>query len=309
MSDSLQLLRRKIEGAGEVASVVSAMKAVAASSITQYECAVAALSDYYRTIELGLSLCFRSNALAADLAPGAGRITGVIVFGSDQGMVGQFNDELAAFVGSQLAVLPGEKEIWVCGLQMQESLANKGFAISGHFDLPASIDSINPLIVAALSTIEPHLLRWQGGGLYLLNNRPIDEAVFEPVSRKILPFDGAWLKARSQTVWPTKKLPEIVGDAESAFVREYLFISIYQACAESLAGENACRLAAMQRAEKNVADLLTRLNQTYRRLRQSSIDEEMFDVISGFEALPDAKKRSVPGLRITSEADSDNHVS
>jgi F-type H+-transporting ATPase subunit gamma len=70
-----------------------------------------------------------------------------------------------------------------------------------------------------------------------------------------------------------------------ALVREYLFVSLFSACAESLASENASRLAAMQRAEKNIDELLEEQNRTFHRLRQSAIDEELFDVISGFEAL------------------------
>jgi F-type H+-transporting ATPase subunit gamma len=70
-----------------------------------------------------------------------------------------------------------------------------------------------------------------------------------------------------------------------ALIREYLFVSIFRACAESLASENASRLAAMQRADKNIDELLEDLNVKFHRLRQSGIDEEMFDVISGFEAL------------------------
>ncbi|MEI8631787.1 F0F1 ATP synthase subunit gamma [Vibrio sp. PP-XX7] len=70
-----------------------------------------------------------------------------------------------------------------------------------------------------------------------------------------------------------------------AFVREYLFVSLFRACAESLASENASRLAAMQRAEKNIDELKEDLNRTFHRLRQSGIDEELFDVILGFEAL------------------------
>jgi F0F1-type ATP synthase membrane subunit c/vacuolar-type H+-ATPase subunit K len=66
---------------------------------------------------------------------------------------------------------------------------------------------------------------------------------------------------------------------------EYLFVSLFRACAESLASENASRLAAMQRADKNIDELLEDLNGTFHRLRQSGIDEELFDVISGFEAL------------------------
>jgi len=70
-----------------------------------------------------------------------------------------------------------------------------------------------------------------------------------------------------------------------ALIREYLFVSLFRACAESLASENANRLAAMQRADKNIDDLLESLNGTFHRLRQSDIDEELFDVVAGFDAL------------------------
>ena len=75
----------------------------------------------------------------------------------------------------------------------------------------------------------------------------------------------------------------------SALIKEYLFVSIFKACAESLASENASRLAAMQRAEKNIDEILDDLKQNYNRLRQSTIDEELFDVVAGFEALKDRK--------------------
>ena len=73
-------------------------------------------------------------------------------------------------------------------------------------------------------------------------------------------------------------------------IREYLFVSLFRACAESLASENASRLAAMQRADKNIDDLLEDLNGNFHRLRQSGIDEELFDVVSGFEALSVVKQ-------------------
>ncbi len=76
-----------------------------------------------------------------------------------------------------------------------------------------------------------------------------------------------------------------------ALVREYLFVSLFKACAESLASENASRLAAMQRAEKNIGELLDDLGQKFHLLRQSSIDEELFDVVSGFEALKKDNQR------------------
>jgi len=41
----------------------------------------------------------------------------------------------------------------------------------------------------------------------------------------------------------------------------------------------------MQRADKNIDELLETLNGKFQRMRQSGIDEELFEVISGFEAL------------------------
>jgi F-type H+-transporting ATPase subunit gamma len=292
MSDTLEILRRKIDGAGEVASVVSAMKAVAGSSIGQYENAVTALNEYSHAVKLALSLCFRHDRLPGDepvTGSGSNEI-GVIVFGSDQGLVGQFNDRLADFVVSTLAKLTGQKKIWAVGQRMLESLKGINLDIAGNFELPGSVSGITPLIVNVVTMMEPDLPKWRKGGFYLIHNRPESGSVYVPVAVRLLPLDRQWRSQSANTPWPTKVLPELVGDVEAAIIREYLFITIFQACAESLASENASRLAAMQRAEKNVADLLGKLNQKYHRLRQSSIDEELFDVISGFEAI-NAKRR------------------
>jgi len=73
---------------------------------------------------------------------------------------------------------------------------------------------------------------------------------------------------------------------------EYLFVSLFRACAQSLASENASRLAAMERADKNIDELLDGLRGSFHRLRQNGIDEELFDVISGFVALSRPRLRA-----------------
>ena len=72
----------------------------------------------------------------------------------------------------------------------------------------------------------------------------------------------------------TGSLPEVLGGGTATLrvlIREYLFISLFRACAKSLSSENASRLTAMQRADKNIDELLEGLNGTYHRLRQSGI--------------------------------------
>ncbi len=75
----------------------------------------------------------------------------------------------------------------------------------------------------------------------------------------------------------------------SALVRQYLFVSLYRAVAESLASENAARLAAMERAEKNTKERLDELRLQYHRSRQISITEELLDIMAGFEAITGQK--------------------
>ena len=119
MSENTASLTRKISSAGDLQSVVRTMKALAASSIGQYDKSVRALGDYYRTVELGLGACFRQSRPAAPIAKRKGQTDagaiGAVVFGSDQGLVGQFNDVVADFAVKTLAALPGKPEVWAVG--------------------------------------------------------------------------------------------------------------------------------------------------------------------------------------------------
>ncbi len=293
MSNTTSSLRRKIAGAGDLQSVVRTMKAAAASSIGQYENSVKALADYYRTVELGLSVCIReigSEALApeANGDASAGTIDAV-VFGSDQGLVGQFNDEIADFALKTLAGLAGRPQLWAVGERVHARLSDTELPVMGVFDVPSSAAGITPLIGQILAETE---LRQNHGGdvteLYLFYNRPTSGASYTPFSQRLLPLDETWRSQLAEIPWPSKNLPEVIGghtETLRALIGGYLFVSLFRACAESLASENASRLAAMQRADKNIDDLLENLNGKYHRLRQGSIDEELFDVVSGFEAL------------------------
>jgi F-type H+-transporting ATPase subunit gamma len=71
----------------------------------------------------------------------------------------------------------------------------------------------------------------------------------------------------------------------SALIRQYLFVALYRAFAESMASENASRLGSMLAAEKNIQGHLSRLTVDYHQGRQQSITEELLDIVAGFEIL------------------------
>ncbi len=295
MSDTAASLRRKIDSAGDLQSVVRTMKAMAASSIGQYEQSVRALGDYYRTVELGLSVCFRDMRAAQSITGETGRTDaaaiGAVVFGSDQGLVGQFNDVAADYALKTLAALPGEHRVWAVGERVHARLADAGLESMGCFSVPNSVNAITSLVGQILMASEMRRSQGDIAELHLFYNRPAVGADYTPVSQRLLPLDEIWRRNLAERPWPTENLPEVIGGGAPTLrvlIREYLFVSLFRACAESLASENASRLAAMQRADKNIGELLDDLNGTSHRLRQSRIDAELFDVISGFEALNEA---------------------
>lgn len=291
MTDTTESLRLKIDGAGELQSVVRTMKALAASSITQYERAVRSLDDYYWAVQLSLVASLRKtpvNLTRHTVAPRTDETIGVIVFGSDQGLVGQFNETLAEFVETTLAARSGKKIVWAVGERVHACLADGRVRPTGLLNVPNSVNAITTLIGQLLTEIE--MQREQSGvdQVFLFHNRSKSRVAYEQFSQRLLPLDDLWRWELAELRWPGDNLPEVLGNSEDslrAFVSEYLFVSLFRACAESLASENASRLAAMQRAEKNIDELLDELKRTFHRLRQTNIDEELFDVISSYESL------------------------
>lgn len=296
--DTLENLRQKLEGAQEIKSVVRTMKAVAASNIGQYELAVSSLGDYFRTIALGIIAYFRQENIEGiyqqiETKRNEDKLTYVVVFGSDQGLVGQFNDSLTEFVSKSLKDLPGEIEIWAVGERIQLLLEDMGYNTSKLFSVPNSVNAITPLVQNILVKSEESFNHGNTNEVYIFHNQPKSGAGYEAVMQRILPLDEKWRQSLTIQKWPTNKIPQVIGGIRPtllALIHAYLFTSLFKACAESLNSENASRLAAMQRAEKNIEELLDDISHKFNSMRQSSIDEELFDVVSGFDALKKDKK-------------------
>ena len=291
MTETAEMLRRKMTGARELQSVVRTMKTMAAANMSRYEQAVRSLSDYSRTVRRGLGICLHEG-FGQELNPGSDtkdeRVSGSVIFGSDQGLAGRFNEMVADLAST---ILPRGKEappVWAVGERMTEHLESVGLHPMATFGVPAGVEAISPLVGRLLLHCESKLGSGQTARLQLFFCRRGADAGLEPVRRRLIPPGRAWLHELAGRPWPMKTLPEVVGDRDATFkalIREYLFVSLFRACAESMASENAGRLAAMQRAEKNIDDMLSDLRTRYHRMRQSRIDEELFDVVSGFEAL------------------------
>jgi F-type H+-transporting ATPase subunit gamma len=222
--------------------------------------------------------------------PSLGRKVAAVIFGSGQGMCGQFNEQIAAFALDRLQqTVSGSPDFAVIavGRRVAARLEDAGWLVAQQFDLPGSAAGITPRVQELLVKLEEWQTRGLVDRLLVFHHQPVHRAAYEPQSRQLLPVDPGWLTKLAQAPWPSRVLPTFSMEPERLFLvlmSHYLFVSLFRAFAASLAAENASRLAAMQAAESHIEDRLGELKLQFNDLRQNLITEELLDIMVGFEA-------------------------
>jgi F-type H+-transporting ATPase subunit gamma len=268
------------------------MKALAAVNIRQYEKAVESLAEYNRTIEMGLQILLRRRPEALALAkPEQTSRLGAVVFGSDQGMCGQLNDQIvshAIATMNDLGAVPENRTLLAVGLRVGGRLEDAGQPVEESLSIPGSTAGITPMVQEIVMIMEEWHARRRIDQIVLFFNKYLSGASYRPHTLHLWPVDLDWLQNLEKREWPTRVLPTFTMDWNRLFsllIRQYLFVSLYRAFAESLASENASRLASMQGAERNIEERLGELNAQFHQQRQMSITEELLDIVAGFTAL------------------------
>jgi F-type H+-transporting ATPase subunit gamma len=206
-------------------------------------------------------------------------------------MCGQFNDVVLNLASRHAEKMRGRGHdyyFWAAGERVLFGLED-GPGASEFFDLPSSISGITEQMNRIVETFG----RWQQERdtniLYIIHNRQEEQATgYRPVLTRVLPLDREWLAEKRKQPWPTNCIPMLGLQEEELFdqlLGQYLFASFFRAFSQSMASENAARLAAMQSAEKNIMEMEERLQGSYRQARQNMITSELFDIVSGFEAV------------------------
>ncbi len=294
---TMETLKRKIKSAEELQSVVKTMKALAAVSIRQYQRAVESLVDYNRTVEMGLQVALRqrTDQVVKGGAQASNRM-GCIVFGSDQGLCGQLNEQIVSHALEERAGLgvPADRcYLIAAGWRIGALLEDAGHSVLEVLTMPGSVSGITPLVQDLILILEEWHFEENIRHVFLFYNEYVTVSSFRPRTLRLLPVDEAWLKQLQAKTWKSRTLPTFRMSLDALFaglIREYLFVNVYRAFAESLASENASRLMAMQGAEKNIEERLEELHRLYHVQRQMTITEELLDIVSGFEAMREDAK-------------------
>lgn len=292
---TLRSVERLISNATDVESIVRTMKAIAAVSIRRLEASVAALRPYDESVRRGLAMFLRSGDGVPDRGPrGEGHRVLAIVFGSDQGLCGSFNEDVAEVVHGELGESVSRADVLPVGRRVADRLEGLGWTLPAPLAVPGSEPGLSDLVARLLVRIESWRNGAPDGEVLVFHGHRRRGASSAPRTFRLLPLDLDELAEPSEEP-PGRCLPYISMDRTellAAIVRQYLFVSLYRACAESLAAESASRLAAMQSAERSIGERLAALRFDHQRLRQATITSELGDIVAGFEAQRGGRRES-----------------
>ncbi len=290
--ETVHKIEKKIKTTQDLHSVVKTMKALAAANIRQYEKAVYSLKSYTETMDLAFRALFIFSDLASKNADTEPEKTDVcIIFGSDQGMCGQINESTRSHLISNANSLGISKEhtlMIVCGARVTALLGDEGYEISETVDMPGSAEAVTSSAQEIIFILDSLSQKTELKKIVLIYNKHESQASFGPKHETLIPVSQRYKAIMKDKKWPRKVIPLITMDRKAllaSVTRHYLLSSLYRALAESLASENAARLASMQGAQKNIEERLSELTSRFQMKRQMSITEELLDIISGFEAL------------------------
>ena len=293
---TLEELRRRIGSVEDMQSVVSTMKTLAAARIRQFETAADATRAYSETVHQALQILMRNREPA-----NTGRIEvlttsqiGCVLLGSDQGFCGRFNEVVANetidFIEEYSASAPAAQppRILTVGIRLNRLMLDSGFEIDRSIRIPKSVSDITTVIDEVTTRIESWRSLHNVQRIELFYNRRRSAATYDVRQLQLMPLSKQFLDRLHREKWESRSLPIYHLPWRELFrsvIGQYLFLMLFRACAESLASENASRIAAMQQAEKNIGEHLSELNSQFNQNRQQAITDEILDIMSGFEAV------------------------
>lgn len=286
----------QLQNLDSLESIVKTMKALSAANINQYEAAIESLKEYFHTIELGLQVALQDYDQDIGLTMQGEHRRAAILFGSDLGLCGSFNEGIVQYAlddrqnpeANSVGTTQAEASLYlVVGLRAAGLLEDGGETVDAAFLLPGSARGISTTVQQVLLRID----RWRQVShvdqVDIFYNQYLSTGMYQATRLRLLPMDIQSFSTQDHSRWPSRSLPTFSMNSKAlvgALLRQYFFVTIFRACAESQASEHFTRLNTMYGAGKNIDSRIGELTASYRRVRQASITNELLDITSGFDA-------------------------
>ncbi len=208
----------------------------------------------------------------------------VIVITSNRGLAGGYNSNVVKLITNNEEFSKENCVIYTVGRKGQEALVRKGYDIVKDYS-----DCVeNPIYSDAMDISRDVLdafAKGEIGEIYIAYTFFKNTVSHIPTLKKLLPVSVDDYELTEED----KKIPmNFEPDEEEVLdmiIPKYISSLIFGGLVEAVASENGARMQAMDSATSNAEEMIASLSLMYNRARQSSITQELTEIIAGANAI------------------------
>ena len=208
----------------------------------------------------------------------------VIVITSNRGLAGGYNSNIIKLITRHESWNKEDIVVYAIGSKGRDALGKAGYEVKE--DLSDIVEE--PNYEDAMQLTKRLLEAFEAGEfgeIYLAYTAFKNTVSHVPTLLKLLPV----AKKEAEEQGDEDSIPmNFEPDEETALdmlIPKYITSLIYGGMVEAVASENGARMQAMDNATSNAEEMISDLTLKYNRARQSSITQELTEIIAGAEAL------------------------
>lgn len=293
-------LNKRIRSVKNISQVTNALAAVSAAKVRRSQNMVLATRPYAQkaheilhniAAQPGMSEASHPLLLTREKIEN----TMVVLLSGDRGLAGAYNSNIVRRCELFIKALPTPAQVIAVGRKGRDLMIRRGYNVVAAFDNipdPPSILDINPIT----RLIIDDYLDGKADQVFVAYTDFINLVSQRPTVKQLLPLRP--LDYEGMAVAEYIEDTDLTGVAERSYFYEpdpasllntivprFTQLQLYQAVLEALASEHSARMVAMQNATENAGVLIEELVLKRNKARQTSITNEILDIVGGAEAL------------------------
>lgn len=280
---SIRDIKRRRTSIQSTQQITKAMKVVATARLQKAKLRAEETRAYFNKMYETVSsiLAQTGNATHPFLTKNNSKKRAYIVIASNRGLAGGYNSNVIK------AVINKEKEpqdvlIYAVGKKGKDGLVRRGYHVEEDFsrmiEAPTYRDAVEIGKKLLSAYVEDEI-----GEIFLVYTEFKSTISQETKMIKVLPIEQDTIETSDQGALMNYEPSE--EEVLDKMIPRYLYSLIYGALMESVASEQGARMTAMDSATNNADDMIEDLSLEYNRARQTSITQEISEIVGGAEAL------------------------
>lgn len=284
-SSNTQDIKRRIKSVTSTEHITNAMKLVSAGKLRKAKATFEKTNENFHYITHSIAEIFNNSSDVPKhylLGNREIKTTCYIIVTSSKGLCGGFNSNVIKEAEREILADWEKPVIIAIGNKGKEYFQKRGYEIYSEYLEPP--ESISFLETQEMS--RPIIEMYNSGEIdevVLIYTSFISSLEQEVKNVTLLPFDIE----RDPEIMQMEKEVEYEPSVEAVFnylVPKYVEMMVYAAVVESATCEHAARRMAMENATDNAREMLDNLSLSYNRARQSSITDQIIEIVAGSEA-------------------------